>query len=182
MTRWKATVRWTAAAAVSFALFPFATALAEIPVPKPNPLHAERENPQAALARLVDGDAALPGNAAAYAPATGTVSRAPRSTTEATLYLVGKLDEDGDPIGDGLMWRVYSDYPDEAGQLPLVHKGRGGDLELRLREGRYIVHVAYGRAAISRVVEVTGPTTSDTLVLNAGGLQLNALLDDEDDH
>ncbi|WMS43315.1 hypothetical protein RDV64_02615 [Acuticoccus sp. MNP-M23] len=121
----------------------------------------------------------MDGSVVAYAPANGP-SLEPASATQSTLYVVGKLADNGDPIGDGLVWRVFRDFPDANGELPLVHKGRGGDLELRVKPGRYIVHVAYGRAAVSRVVNVRGSATSETFVLNAGGLQLNAEVDGVD--
>jgi len=33
---------------------------------------------------------------------------------------------DGAPVSDGIVWRVFSDFPDADGQLPLVHLARGG--------------------------------------------------------
>ncbi|MEM9220828.1 MAG: hypothetical protein AAGB11_00290 [Pseudomonadota bacterium] len=170
------------AATVALALFALhgASALAETPIPTPNPLRGAGTTPQAALAKLVNADASAAPTLSAYAPASDTGTLSAPSNKESTLYVVGKLAEDSEPIGDGLEWRVYSDYPDASGQLPMMHRGRGGDLELRLPEGRYIVHVAYGRAALSRVVDVQGASTSDTFVLNAGGLQLNAVLDDDE--
>lgn len=161
---------------------PVAAAHAAVPIPKPKP-GTERvaaADPQAAIRRFVDGDKGVETGIIAYAPSQPR-SLAPTSTTEASLYVVGKLAEGGGPIGDGLIWRVFRDYPDDSGQLPLVYKGRGGDLEVKLTQGRYIVHAAYGRAAMSRVVDVRGKATSETFVLNAGGLQLNAVLEDDDE-
>jgi len=173
-------IRWAHAVFLALLIIPVTGALAATPVPKPKPTAASAD-PQAAIARFVAGEDEVGPNVAAYAPANRTGSAlSPASTTESALYVVGKLAEGGGPIGDGLIWRVFKDYPDDTGQLPLVHKGRGGDLELRVPQGRYIIHAAYGRAAMSRVVEVNSQTTSATFVLNAGGLQLNAVLEDDD--
>ncbi|MEM0906294.1 MAG: hypothetical protein AAGJ94_02945 [Pseudomonadota bacterium] len=169
--------RWTAFILAMGLICPATAALSKAPLPTPNPMRVSAPDPQGAIARFVRGEDTFDTGAVAYAPANAT-QFAPLSNTQSSLYMVGKLSDAGEPIGDGLIWRVFRDYPDASGQLPLVHKGRGGDLELRLPEGRYIVHAAYGRAAVSKVVELTGSTTSDALVLNAGGLMLDAILDD----
>lgn len=175
-------IRWANALFLALLIIPVsAHAAAPIPKPKPGAELASGADAQAAITRFVNADDEINPNIAAYAPANRTAIETPASTAEAALYVVGKLSDSGSPIGDGLVWRVYKDYPDATGQLPLVHKSRGGDLELRVAQGRYIVHAAYGRAAVSRVVEVTGNATSETFVLNAGGLQLNAVLEDEDE-
>ncbi|RAH98716.1 hypothetical protein DLJ53_24035 [Acuticoccus sediminis] len=116
---------------------------------------------------------------AAYAPSTPTRAELrPDVGGEVALYLVGKLAEKSGPIGSGVTWRVYRDQPTASGQLPLVEKASGGDLELRLQPGRYVVHASYGRAAVTRTIDLYKPVTSETLVLNAGGLQLAAVLDE----
>lgn len=173
-------IRWAQVVFLALFVLPATSALAATPLPKPKPTLSAGADPQAAITRFVNGQDQLGSNVAAYAPANHPSAVRPATDALASLYVVGKLADDGGPIGDGLIWRVYQDFPDETGQLPLVHKGRGGDLETRLPEGRYIVHAAYGRAAMSRVVELRGPASSETFVLNAGGLQLNAVLEDED--
>ncbi len=173
-------IRWAQVLFLALFVLPATSALAAKPLPKPKPTLSAGADPQAAITRFVNGEDRLGSNVAAYAPANHPTAVRPASDALASLYVVGKLADDGGPIGDGLIWRVYQDFPDETGQLPLVHKGRGGDLETRLPEGRYIVHAAYGRAAMSRVVELRGPASSETFVLNAGGLQLNAVLEDDD--
>lgn len=159
------------------ALLPVGPALAKVPVPKPKPTAAARLDPYAAIARMVDGDAAMGSAVSAYAPSSGTAMTSVVGN-EVALYLVGKLTDDGGPIGDGLVWRVFREVPGADGQLPLVSKARGGDLDLRLKPGRYIVHASYGRAALSRTFDLRQPVTSETFVLNAGGLQLAAILDE----
>ncbi len=168
--------RWATCFFLSCVVVPPAAANAAAPIPKPKPIQSAGADPQSAITRMVNGGETMDGSYVAYAPANGP-SLERSGTTQSSLYVVGKLAEDGGPIGDGLVWRVFRDFPDANGELPLVHKGRGGDLEVRLQPGRYIVHVSYGRAAISRIVNVQGSATSETFVLNAGGLQLNAQVD-----
>lgn len=150
-------------------------ASAATPVPKPKPPLGGAD-PQAAINALVNAPSA-PTTATAYAPATVPQGLTRGSSSEVALYLVGKLSEDGEPISAGLTWRVYRDFPDESGQLPLVHKANGGDLEMRLKPGRYIVHASYGRATMSQSLNLYEPVRSETLVLNAGGLMLQAVMD-----
>ncbi|MEM7696047.1 MAG: hypothetical protein AAF318_16480 [Pseudomonadota bacterium] len=162
-------------AALMIAVAPL-SALAAVPLPTPKPTVGPSTNAAAALDRFVSAptSATTPTAVAAYAPSAVNPLQQTIEARQSTLYVVGKLSERGGPIGDGLEWRVFRDFPDANGQLPLVHRASGGDLEVRLGEGRYIVHLAYGRAALSRVVQVGGRVTSETMVLNAGGLQLDA--------
>jgi hypothetical protein len=168
----------TSAVALSalVALMPAGAALAKVPVPKPKPTAAQLD-PQAAIARLFDGTDPATSSVSAYAPA-GVTTTGPAIGNEVALYLVGKLTESGGPIGDGLVWRVFREFPGADGQLPLITKARGGDLDIRLEPGRYIVHASYGRAALSRTVDLRKPVNAETFVLNAGGLQLEAVLDE----
>lgn len=165
-------------AVVLFAtVFCGATAFAAAPVPKPKPQLAG--DPQAAIAALMDGERGLSSSVSAYAP-NPAVGLSPTQSGEVALYLVGKLSEAGEPIGKGLAWRIFRDFPDETGNLPLVHRAEGGDLEVRLKPGRYIVHASYGRAAVSRTINLAQPVTSETVVLDAGGLRLEAVMDADD--
>jgi hypothetical protein len=156
-------------------------AFASVPVPTPKPVAKPAEDPQNAFARLMsEGNDDLGAAVAAYAPASRTSALAPRPSGQVSLYLVAKLSEDGPPVESGIVWRVFREFPGADGELPLIHKSSGGDLELRLKADRYIVHASYGRAAVSRTLDLRSAVTSETLVLNAGGLQLQAKLDEAD--
>jgi len=153
-------------------------ALASAPVPTPKPIAAPTADPQSAFARLMEGgDDTLNTAVTAYAPASRGPGLGARPSGQVSLYLVAKLSEDGPPVESGVIWRVFREFPGADGELPLIHKSSGGDLELRLKADRYIVHASYGRAAVSRTIDLRSAVTSETLVLNAGGLQLHAALD-----
>lgn len=173
--------RWTATAIVALCTVP-CVAVAKVPLPKPNPSRVASADPQSAIWRMMgEGTPQSSATVTAYAPASpagGDIR--PNIGGQVALYLVGKLAEGSGPVGSGITWRIYRDQPDMSGKLPLVEKSVGGDLELRLEPGRYLVHATYGRAAVSKTISLMEPVNSETFVLNAGGLQLAAVLDESD--
>jgi hypothetical protein len=111
---------------------------------------------------------------------SGKSDPAPARPTEGRprpgLTLEAKLIADGPTIPKGVVWRVFAKMPGPDGKLPLVREAEGGTVSLPLQAGDYIVHVAYGRAGAMKEVSVGGGEEHDTLVLNAGGLRLDALI------
>lgn len=173
-------IRWAVSIGLATACVFVGVANAAAPVPKPKPIRGASLDPQAAIAELMTGGQTRLGpNVAAYAPATGSADITTQSG-DVALYLVGKLSDGGTPVSAGLIWRVFGEIPDETGALPLIKKAEGGDQDLRLDPGRYVVHVSYGRAAVSRLVDLRRPVTSETFVLGAGGLQLDAVMEGDD--
>ncbi len=92
-----------------------------------------------------------------------------------TMLLEAKLTEDGTPIPTGMIWRIFAEKRGGDGHLPLLREQRGGSLHLDLPPGNYIVNAAYGRAAVTRTISVTGEGGHDSFVLDAGGLKLSAV-------
>lgn len=94
------------------------------------------------------------------------------------IRLVALLTADGQPIDRGVVWRVFEDQPADAGQPPkIVGTYKDASPLLKLKPGTYIVNVAFGRAHLTRKVNVnTGPLRKEPFVLNAGGLRLSALV------
>ncbi|MCB1490154.1 MAG: hypothetical protein KDJ88_22175 [Bauldia sp.] len=86
------------------------------------------------------------------------------------------LTEDSPPIQSGVVWRVFREEAGKDGKLPLVGQASGGSVTLKLRPGEYLVHCAYGRAGFIKKVTVTEAPTAQSIVLNAGGLRLLALV------
>ncbi|SHF30676.1 hypothetical protein SAMN02745157_2162 [Kaistia soli DSM 19436] len=109
-------------------------------------------------------------------PAFPTAPRqAPARVNPRAVELQAKLTDDGTAIPSGMVWRVFSEKRGGDGHLPLVREQRGGTVRLDLPPGNYIVNAAYGRAAVTRTLSVTGEGGHDTFVLNAGGLKLTAV-------
>lgn len=94
------------------------------------------------------------------------------------IRLVALLTADGQPIDRGVVWRVFEDQPADARQQPkIVGTYKDASPLLKLKPGVYIVNVAFGRAHLTRKVNVnTGPQRKEPFVLNAGGLRLSALV------
>lgn len=94
-----------------------------------------------------------------------------------TIVLDARLTEDGGAIEDGLVWRVFEPVPGRDGRLPLIATSEGGTAEFQFLPGDYFLHVAFGRAAVSKklTIPAEGPVERQSLVLNAGGVVLNAL-------
>ncbi|MGH2340206.1 hypothetical protein ACRC7T_01845 [Segnochrobactraceae bacterium EtOH-i3] len=137
-------------------------------VPAPSP-----KAPPAAGAASPFDTQALPAAATPYAPAVLPGTAAP-DAREHALYLVAKLTEQGKPLNGGVIWRIYEPKLDAEGRLPLVATSTGGDAEFRLPPGTYLVNAAYGRANRTVSVTTSPQVQSETVVLNAGGLQLDA--------
>jgi len=91
------------------------------------------------------------------------------------------LIDDAETIDDGLHWRIFGVTPDGNGKLPLIADLEGGSAAFVLSDGTYFAHVAFGHAGATRKFTVNGNDLTETLVLNAGGLILNASLPNESD-
>ncbi|PTM94973.1 hypothetical protein [Mycoplana dimorpha] len=87
------------------------------------------------------------------------------------------LTKDDKPMQHGLSWRVFSPIPGADGKLPLLATSEGGSAAFRLEPGEYFINVAFGRAAATKklVVPENAPVEKQTMVLDAGGIMLNAV-------
>ena len=90
------------------------------------------------------------------------------------LVLDARLVAEGLSIQRGLIWRVFREEEDQNGKLPLVASAQGGTASFTLNTGTYLVHAGFGRAGASKRVILTSEGASETLVLQAGGLELTA--------
>ena len=110
-----------------------------------------------------------------YAPSTeNDPSLALGSGGEITL--AAKLTEDGVDISRGLVWRIFKPDADTDGKLPLVASARGGTSVFQLEPGSYLVHASFGRAGATKRITVGRDGKLENLVLDAGGLKLDAVL------
>jgi hypothetical protein len=104
---------------------------------------------------------------------TGEVT--PQNLREVTCEAL--LTKDGSPMQHGLTWRVFSPIPAGDGKLPLLATSEGGTAAFQLVPGEYFVNVAFGRAGATKrlVVPAEGPVDKQVMVLDAGGIMLNAV-------
>lgn len=91
---------------------------------------------------------------------------------QAVLALTARYAKDGPPIGNGLVWRVFADKPDENGTFKLIREERGATPNIVLPPGSYVVHVALGLVSATRAVTLKSETDRESFVLPAGGLRI----------
>jgi hypothetical protein len=113
-----------------------------------------------------------------YAP-QATLAPVPAASGERhDLVLEARLVSGGPALTEGLVWRVFSIQPNAEGQLPLVDTAEGGTTTLRLTAGDYLVHAAFGRAGATKRVTIANENRTESVVLDAGGLKLDATVGD----
>jgi hypothetical protein len=91
---------------------------------------------------------------------------------QAMLSLTARYGKDLPPITSGLVWRVFSDRPDETGTFKLIREDRGATPNIVLPPGSYVVHVALGLVSAVRPVTLKSETDREAFVLPAGGLRI----------
>jgi hypothetical protein len=96
----------------------------------------------------------------------------PATPGQGVLALTARYGKDLPVIANGLVWRVYSDRPDETGAFKLLREDRGATPNIVLPSGSYVVHVALGLVSAVRPVTVKSDTDREAFVLPAGGLRI----------
>ena len=109
-----------------------------------------------------------------YAPATNDLPLAMAGPGEITL--AAQLTPEGAQITRGLVWRVFGPQPGPDGKLPLIASAQGGSNIFQLAPGSYLVHASFGRAGATKRITVGREGKQESIVLDAGGLKLNAVL------
>ena len=111
-----------------------------------------------------------------YAPATDDLPLARTGTGLGEITLAAQLTAEGAEISRGLVWRIFSPRPGPDGKLPLVASAQGGSSVFQLEPGSYLVHASFGRAGATKRITVGSDSKYESVVLDAGGLKLNAEL------
>jgi hypothetical protein len=91
---------------------------------------------------------------------------------QGVLALTARYGKDLPVISSGLVWRVFSDRPDEAGTFKLVREDRGATPNIVLPPGGYVVHVTFGMVSAVRAVTLKSETDRESFLLPAGGLRI----------
>ncbi|THD59357.1 MAG: hypothetical protein E7813_24885 [Bradyrhizobium sp.] len=91
---------------------------------------------------------------------------------QAVLALTARYGKDLPVINSGLVWRVFSDRPDETGTFKLIREERGATPNIVLPPGNYVVHVALGLVSAVRPVTLKAETDRESFLLPAGGLRI----------
>ncbi len=112
--------------------------------------------------------------ASSYAPKP-SLPTLPKISGAGALTLSAKLVKGGPDITRGLTWRVFGQTPGQDGKLPLVASAQGGTASIDIEPGSYLVHAAFGRAGATKRITVGRQAKVESLVLDAGGLKLDAV-------
>ena len=91
---------------------------------------------------------------------------------QAVLSLTARYGKDLPVINGALVWRVFSDRPDETGTFKLVREEHGATPNIVLPPGSYVIHVALGLVSAVRAVTLKSETDRESFVLPAGGLRI----------
>lgn len=113
-----------------------------------------------------------PADPAPETPATDAIAAV--TATPQPVTLSARITQDGAPIPDGLVWRIFDTVPDASGELALVAKSELGAPTVELPPGEYVVHVAYGRAQTSEPLSVVPGPNERAFIIDAGALRLNS--------
>jgi hypothetical protein len=125
-----------------------------------------------ASAPLLPAPLTQPPVAAVSPPVPSPLPASPSAPGQGVLALTARYGKDMPVINSGLVWRVYSDRPDETGAFKLIREDRGATPNIVLPPGSYVVHVAMGLVSAVRPVTIKSDTDRESFVLPAGGLRI----------
>jgi hypothetical protein len=91
---------------------------------------------------------------------------------QAVLSLTARYGKDLPVISNGLIWRVFSDRPDESGTFKMIREERAATPNIVLPPGNYVVHVSLGLVSAVRPVTLKAETDRESFMLPAGGLRI----------
>ena len=105
----------------------------------------------------------------------GSVARSEDARPTSTITLSTVLEGDTAVIKSGVTWRIFTDPTDRTPSL-LVFESDAAEPVIQLPPGPYIIHVAYGLSGTTKRIVVGQSPLNETISLNAGGLQLTAMI------
>lgn len=106
--------------------------------------------------------------------ATATEAIAALTSVPQPVTLTARITQDGAPILEGAVWRIFESAPGADGEMALIAKADTGSASLELPPGDYVIHVAYGQAQVSDTLTVVPGANAHDVVLDAGALRLNS--------
>lgn len=119
---------------------------------------------------------------AAESPAAGTApgSAGPTNVGDSGTILEGSipvmltalLTDAGPQIMQGLTWRVFEATRSPGGSYKLLATSDAPQPSLKFPSGRFFVNVSYGKANLTRRIDVAAAGGAEQFVLNAGALRL----------
>jgi hypothetical protein len=147
-----------------------------VPAPaSPTPI-----TPPAAGASLTapGGGVASPPPAAAAPPVTVAPAAPMVPPGQVALAASARFGRDPPAITGGLLWRVYSEKPDQHGAFKLLREDRSASPVFLLPPGGYIVHVTFGLANAVKRVQLRADTVREVFEIAAGGVRFEGKVGD----
>ena len=127
--------------------------------------------PAAAAARLAG---VAPGS---VPPSAGGAPPVFTSSEPGSFKLSAVMADGGQPLANGVIWRVFDAHVGDDGSYRLISTHRDAHPSITMPPGEYLINAAYGRANITKRVTLwPGKAQQDVFNLNAGGLRLYATL------
>ena len=94
------------------------------------------------------------------------------------LTLSARFGPEPPGITGGLLWRVYSDKPEQGGVFRLMKEDKSASPTLLLPAGGYVVHVSFGLANAVKPVQLRSEPVREVFELKAGGLRVEGKVGD----
>lgn len=120
---------------------------------------------------------ALPG------PSTQSPSAAPAAPPpeagQGRLSLYATFGGASSALVAGVKWRVFEERAGDGGEHALIAESSDMAPSLTVPDGAYIVHAAYGLAAVTRRIVVNGGSVTERIPLNAGALKITGQYGDQ---
>lgn len=159
---------------------------ANVPFADPPPPGPDIAPPSAALPDEPPADGfgpaappALPAPVTSFAPPNQVVKPAHAATVtqpaKGRLAISAHLTEAGPALRAGVVWRVFADATGVDGKHEMVAEGHGGAATFTLPPGAYYVYCGFGYTGTTNRFTVGTGLSEQKMVLNAGGLRLNAV-------
>lgn len=99
------------------------------------------------------------------------------SSEPGTIALSAVIADGGQPLGSGVIWRVFDARVQDDGSYRLVSTHREPKPSVTMPPGEYLINVSYGRAHVTKRLTLwPAKQQQDVFNLNAGGLKLYATL------
>ena len=141
-------------------------------IPSAQPAPAANVPPPTAAVAPTDLPAALTQPPVGAVPLVEATPLQPIAPAQGVLALSARYGKDLPHIGNGLVWRIYADRPDETGAFKLIREDRSAAPSIPLPPGGYVVHVALGLVSAVRPISIKTDVDREAFVLPAGGLRI----------
>jgi len=97
---------------------------------------------------------------------------------QVALAVSARFGREPPAITAGLVWRVYSEKPDQNGAFRLLREDRTASPVFLLGPGGYIIHVSFGLANAVKRVQLRSDTVRELFEIAAGGARFEGKVGD----